>query len=118
MCLAYLHFPSTAAVASLSQSCLGVGLLRDSAVIRRTWLVDPLCLAVKLLGLRSVLSFMLLSLRCVLVVKRVWVASGDGLIELILILVRRFVGRRGEVRLRGRLIGHLKDQDEQLAKSW
>jgi hypothetical protein len=59
---------------------------------------------------------MLLSLRRILVVKRVWVASGDGLIELILILVRWFVGRRGEVRLRGRLIGHLEDQDEQLAR--
>lgn len=79
-------------------------------------MVDPLRLAVKLLGLRSILSFMLLSLRRILVVKRVWVASGDGLIELILILVRRFVGRRGEVRLRGRLIGHLEEQDEQLAR--
>lgn len=107
-----LHLAHTAAVARFAQSCFCVRV-RHNSIVYLSWsrLVRPLLLAVKMLWLWGVLTFLCLSLWSILDVQRVWVASGNGLIKLILVLVGGLVALRREIWLGRRLRCHLEDRD-------
>lgn len=69
-----------------------------------------------MLWLWGVLTFLLVRLWSILRVQRIRVASWDGLVKLIVVLVRRLIALRRKVRLGRRLRRHL--ELEQGSKEW